>query len=104
MLRKDGKEWRRLELIQKHCKIGEFHLIHYWPALGRGRYRMTSYLLAVRCWKKRRTISRDSISSHRDYGEKMPLSFNNKIQSKYYQCCSVSVEGASFEWVDVEGD
>jgi hypothetical protein len=34
----------------------------------------------------------------------MPLSFNNKIQSEYYQNCSVSFEGALLEWVDVEGD
>ena len=65
---------------------------------------MTSYLLAARCRKERRTISRGSVSSHRDYGERMPLSFNNEIQSEYYQNCSVSVEGASLEWVDVEGD
>ena len=36
-LRKDGKERRRLELVQKHCKIGKFHRIHYLPALGRLR-------------------------------------------------------------------
>ena len=42
---------------------------------------MTSYLLAARCRKERRTISRGSVSSHRDYGERMPLSFNNEIQS-----------------------
>ena len=65
---------------------------------------MTSYLLAAHCRKERRTISRGSVSSHRDYGERMPLSFNNEIQSEYYQNCSVSVEGASLEWVDVEGD
>jgi len=34
----------------------------------------------------------------------IPLSFNNEIQSEYYQNCSVSVEGASLKWVDVEGD
>ena len=28
-LRKDGKERRRLELVQKHCTIGEFHRLHY---------------------------------------------------------------------------
>jgi hypothetical protein len=65
---------------------------------------MTSYLLAARCRKERRTISRGSVSSHRDYGERMPLSFNNEIQSEYYQNYSVSVEGASLEWVDVEGN
>ncbi len=59
---------------------------------------MTSYLLAARCRKERRTISRGSVSSHRDYGKRMPLSFNNEIQSEYYQNCSVSVEGASLEW------
>jgi hypothetical protein len=102
-LRKDGKERRRLELVQKHCKIGKFHRLHYWPALGRERYHMTSYLLAARCRKERRMISHGSISSHHNYGERMPLSFNNKIQSEYYQNCSVSVEGASLEWVDAEG-
>jgi hypothetical protein len=66
LLRKDGKEQRRLEHIQKHCKIGEFHHIHYWPALGCGRYHMTSYLLAARCRKERRTMSCGSISSHRE--------------------------------------
>jgi hypothetical protein len=65
---------------------------------------MTSYLLAARCWEERRAISCGSISSHRDYGKRMPLSFNNKIQSKYYSNTSVSVEGASLEWNDVEGD
>jgi hypothetical protein len=61
-------------------------------------------LLVAHCWKERRTISRGSVCSHLDYGKRMPLSFNNKIQSEYYQGCSVSVEGASLEWVDVEGD
>ncbi len=65
---------------------------------------MTSYLLAARCQKERLTISRGSVSSHRDYGKRMPLSFNNKIQSKYYSNTSVSVKGASLEWNDVEGD
>ena len=30
--RKDGKERRRLELVQKNCKIGKFHRLHYWPS------------------------------------------------------------------------
>ncbi len=63
-----------------------------------------SYLLVARCRKERRTISRGSVSSHRDYGERMPLSFNNEIQSEYYSNISVSVEGASLEWNEVEGD
>ena len=54
--------------------------------------------------EERWTISRGSVNSHSDYGKRMPLSFNNKIQSKYYQNCSVSVEGASLEWVVMEGD
>ena len=33
----------------------------------------------------------------------MGLSFNEEIQSGYYQNTSVSVEGASLEWVDVHG-
>ena len=65
---------------------------------------MTSYLLAARCRKERRKISHGSVSSHRDYDERMQLSFNNKIQSEHYQSCSVSVEGASLEWVGKEGD
>jgi hypothetical protein len=52
-LRKDIKERRWLELVQKHCKFGKFHRIHYWPALGRGRHHMISYLLVARCWKER---------------------------------------------------
>ena len=79
LLRKDGKERSQLELVQKHCKFGKFHCLHYWPALGRGRYHMTSYLLAARCQKERRTISRGSVSSQREYDERMSLSFNNEI-------------------------
>jgi hypothetical protein len=45
-------------------------------------------------------IMRSSVSSHRDYGERMPLSFNKEIQSGYYQNMSVSIKGASIEWVD----
>ncbi len=33
----------------------------------------------------------------------MALSFNEEIQSGYYQNTSVSVEGALLEWVDVGG-
>ena len=46
---------------------------------------------------------RGSVSSHRDYGERMGLSFNEEIQSGYYQNTSISVEGASLEWVDEGG-
>ena len=53
---------------------------------------MTSYKLAARCWKERREIKQGSISSHRNYGEKMGQSFNEKIQSQYYQNTSVSVD------------
>ncbi len=95
-VRKDGKEQRRLELVQKCAKIGEFHHLYYWPALSRRRYHSTSYHLEAH-WKERRTIKRGSISTHRDYGERMPLSFNEEIQSGYYQNTSVSVEGASLE-------
>jgi hypothetical protein len=101
--RKDGKERRRLELVQKRTTIGEFHRLFYGPALGRGRYHMTSYKLAARCRGERRSITRGSVSSHRDYGERMGLSFNEEIQSGYYQNTSVSVEGASLEWVDEGG-
>jgi hypothetical protein len=61
---------------------------------------MTSYKLAARCCSQRLDISRGSISSHHDYGKRMGLSFNVEIQSGYYQNTSVSVEGASVEWVD----
>ena len=44
---------------------------------------------------------RGSVSSHHDYGERMGLSFNEEIQSEYYQ--NVSVEGTSLEWVDEGG-
>jgi hypothetical protein len=103
-LRKDGKERRRLELVQKRTTIGEFHHLYYWPALGHGRYHSTSYMLAVHFQRERRTITRGSISSHRDYGERMPLSFNEEIQSGYYQNTSASVEGALIEWVDAAGE
>ena len=33
----------------------------------------------------------------------MPLSFNDEIQSGYYQNTLVSVKGALLEWVDVVG-
>jgi hypothetical protein len=102
-LRKDGKEHRQLELVQNHTKIGKFHCLYYWPTLGRGRYHSTSYMLAACCWRERRTVPRSSIGSHCNYGERMPLSFNEEIQSGYYQNMSVSVKGASIEWVDAGG-
>ncbi len=37
-LHKDGKERRRLELVQKRTTIGKFHHLYYWPVLGRGQY------------------------------------------------------------------
>ena len=83
--------------LQKRTTIGEFHCLYYWPALGCGWYHSTSYMLAVRCQRERRTITWGSVSSHRNYGERMPLSFNKEIQSGYYQNTSVSVEGASIE-------
>lgn len=96
-LRKDGEERRRLELVQKRTKIGDFHRLYYVPALGQGRYHSTSYKLAARCRKERWAIKRGSISSHRNYGKRLPLSFNEEIQSGYYQNTSVSVESASLE-------
>jgi hypothetical protein len=90
--------------VQKRMTIGEFHCLYYWPALGRGRYHSTSYMLAARCWRERWAITRGSISSHRNYGKRMPLSFNEEIQSSYYQNMSVSVKGASIEWVDAAGE
>ncbi len=103
ILRKDGKERRRLELVQKRTTIGEFHHLYYWPALSRGRYQSTSYMLAARCRRERQMTTCGSISNHRNYGERMPLSFNEEIQSGYYQSTSSSVKGASIEWVDAAG-
>ena len=103
-MRKDGKERRWLEPIQKRAKIGEFHQLYYGHTLGRRRYHSTSYRLAAGCYKERWTIKRGSISTHRGYSERMPLSFNKEIQSGYYQNTSVSVEGASLEWVDAAGE
>jgi hypothetical protein len=103
-LRKDGKEPRRLELVQKCTTIGEFHCLYYWPALGCGWYHSTSYMLAACCRRERRAITHGSVSSHRDYSERMPLSFNKKIQSSYYQITSVSVEGALIELVNAAGE
>jgi hypothetical protein len=102
-LHKDGKEHKQLELVQKRTKIGKFHCLYYWPVLGRGQYHSTSYMLAAPCWRERWTIMRGSISSHRNYGERMLLSFNKKIQSNYYQNTSVSTKGALLEWVDAAG-
>jgi hypothetical protein len=64
---------------------------------------MTSYKLAARCQGERRSTTLCSVSSHRDYGKRMGLSFNKEIQSGYYQNSSVSVEGASLKWVDEGG-
>ena len=99
-LRADGKERRRMELVQKRTTIGQFHREFYVPMLNRSRYHMASYKLAAHCRSQRRDITRGSISSHRDYGERMGLSINKEIQIGYYQNTSVSVEGASVEWVD----
>jgi hypothetical protein len=102
-LRKDGKEHRQLELMQKHTKIGKFHFLSYRPALGQGRYHSTSYKLAARCRRERQMITPGSIGSHCDYDERMPLSFNKEIQSGYYQNMSVSIKGALLEWVNAAG-
>ncbi len=75
-LQKDGKERRRLELVQKQTLISNFHRLFYGPALGRGRYHMTSNKPAARCQGERRIITHGSVSSHRDYGKRMGLSFN----------------------------
>ncbi len=103
-LHKDGKERRWLELVQKRTMIGKFHHLYYWPALGRGWYHSTNYMLAACCWREWQAITRGSVSSHCDYVERMPLSFNKEIQSGYYQNMSVSVEGALIEWVDAAGE
>jgi len=89
--------------VQKQATISKFHRLYYVRALGRGRYHMMSYKLAARCRCEHSAITAGSISSHRNYSERMVLSFNEEIQSGYYQNTSVSVEGASLEWVDVHG-
>jgi hypothetical protein len=99
--RLDSKEQRRLELVQKRTKIAEFHCLYYLPALGRGQYHTTN--LATQCRREQRAIERGSVSLHRNYGKRLALSFNKEIQSGYYQNTSVSVEGASLEWID-EGE
>ena len=43
------------------------------------------------------------MSSHRDYGERLSVLFNEQIQSEYFQNTSVSVEGTSLEWNGVGG-
>jgi hypothetical protein len=100
---KDSKECSWLELVQKHTKIDKFHCLYYWPALGRGWYYSTSYMLAACSWRERQTITHSSVSSHHSYGKRMLLSFNKEIQSGYYQNTFVSIEGALPEWVDVAG-
>jgi hypothetical protein len=64
---------------------------------------MTSYKLVARCCGERRAIMHGSSSSHCDYSKRKGLSFNEETQSGYYQNTSVSVEGASLEWVDDDG-
>ena len=54
---------------------------------------MTSYKLVAQCWCKCHAITAGSISSHHNYGERMGLSFNEEIQSRYNQNTSVSVDG-----------
>jgi hypothetical protein len=46
---------------------------------------------------------RGSVSLHCNYSKRLGLSFNEEIQSGYYQNTLVSVEGALLEWVDVDG-
>jgi hypothetical protein len=41
--------------------------------------------------------------SHRDYGKRMLLSFNEEIQNGYYQNTLVSMEGALLEWINAAG-
>jgi hypothetical protein len=101
---KDGKEQRRFKLVQKHAKIGKFYCAYYEPTLCRRRYHSTSYRLAARCWRERRTSKRFSISTHSNYGERMPLSVNEEIQIGYYQNTLVSVKGALLELVNAAGE
>ena len=89
---KDGTEQTQLELVHMTTKIGEFHHLYYGPALKKGRYHMTSYKIAACCRRERREIEEGCVSSHRDYGDRMGLSFNEEIQSQYYQNTSVSVD------------
>ena len=99
--RKDGKPRKRLELKQKRTSIGKFHREYYGPAIQRFKYHHTSFTLAPRCRGQRRLlVKRGSPGSHRDYGERMPVDYNDQLQSGYFENTSVSVEGSSLEWVD----
>jgi hypothetical protein len=100
-LRKDGKPRKRLELKQRRASIGKFHREYYGPAIQRFKYHHTSFMLAPRCRGQRRLlVKRGSPGSHRDYGERMPVNFNDQLQCGYFENTSVSVEGSSLEWVD----
>jgi hypothetical protein len=103
LLRQDGKEHRQLEIVQKRAVIGKYHCLFYVPALGCGRYHMTSYRLAAGCHVERHTIMCGSVSLNCNYSKRLGLLFNEEIQSSYYQNTLVSVEGALLEWVDVNG-
>ena len=96
----DRKERRQLEFVQKYNSIGEFHCIHYWPALSCERYDYGSYMLAACCRKEWHAITHGCVNSHCDYSKRLSLSFNKEIQFGYYQSTSISVESASLEWVD----
>jgi hypothetical protein len=47
-------------------------------------------------------MTHGNVSSYPDYSKKMGLSFNKKIQSQSYQNTSVSIEGATLEWMDAD--
>jgi hypothetical protein len=99
----DDNVRRQLELVQKRMERGELHCFYYLPALGHRQYHATSYMLAAQCRREQCAIERGSFSSHHDYGERMPLSFNKEIHRRYYQKNSVSVKGSLLEWID-KGD
>ena len=100
-LRRDGKPRTRLELMQKRASIGKFHREFYGPAIRRMKYHHTSFMLAPRCRKERRLlIKRGSVGTHRDYGERLPVNFNEQLQCGYFENTNVSVEGSALEWVD----
>ena len=102
--RKDDVLRTRLELKEKRTSIGEFQRSYYVPAIRRMKYHHTYFTLAARCRKERQSlIKKGSPSSHRDYGERLKVNFNEQLQCGYFENTSVSVEGSGLGWVDAAG-
>ncbi len=95
-LRKDSKEHRQLELVQKRTKICKFCCHYYCPALCCGWYHVPFHQLhassVVRLRQQPPHLRQEDA-----------ISFNKEIQSGYYQNTLVSVKGALLEWVNWAG-